>query len=332
MIDQIRLTYAALGQAPIPGAPDLRVQVLSGTEGRIRLGLDEVGREHLLVPSPSAPARQSGIAAISTEHRQLDISGERRRYLDVACLRDELVEVFDHFVAAIAEHTTPDLSDLGPVVATVLDRWRTFFTAAGAPPGRDTLAGILGELLVLRDIALANAIDVLNAWVGPRGARHDFRRGDAALELKTSLAHTSRVVSIHGEDQLLAPHGATLHLQFVRLEEGADLGTSITDLLDELVGLGLPRLELIETVARSGLPAWALTNAGTVRFDVRERLTVPVDDRMPRIVPDTFIDGARPAGVIDLSYRIDLDRVADRALSEDGYRELIGRLAGVATE
>jgi hypothetical protein len=327
VIDEVRLTYAALAQAPLQDSTDLKVRVLEGSRGRIWLGLDLAGEEHLLVDSPTAPERRSGIASISTKHRELSVGGGKaHRYLDISCLEAELVEVFDHFVAAIAEASAAGDTDLGAVVATVLDRWRSFFTAAGAPPGRDAIAGILGELLLLRDLALCDATDVLATWVGPRQGRHDFRRRNTAVEVKTTLAHTSMAVTIHGEDQLLEPEAGTLHLQFVRLEEGAGLGICITDLVDELTTLGVQRLDLLELIGKSGLPPAALGSAGEIRFDVRERITVPVDQRTPRIIPASFAAGARPTGVIDLSYRIDIDRVAAGALDPAAYGELIGQL------
>jgi len=326
VIDEIRLTYAALAQAQAPRRGDLRVHQLDRVGNRIQLGLDDEGREHLLVESPQAPERESGIAAITTAHRDLLISDALARYLDVTCQHRELVEVFDHFVAAVAERADPDDPDLGLVVAMVLDRWRSFFTTTGAPPGRETVTGVFGELLLLRDIAARNVEDVLATWVGPRGGRHDFRRGSAAVEVKTSRAHTSRVVSIHGEDQLLEPQDATLHLQFVRLEEVAGLGLSINDLIDELTTGGVPRVELLEVITDAGIPPASLATVGTIRFQVRERLTLPVNDDTPRIIPASFAAGARPVGVVDLTYRIDLDHVATSALADRAYDELLGRL------
>lgn len=322
MIDVIRLTYAALAQAPTAGH-GLRVHALDATDGKIQLGLDEEGREHLLVESPRAPARQSGIVAITTVHRQLTIGDPPRRYLDVTCEAAELVEVFDHFVAAVAERASGSDSDLGALVDTVLDRWRSFFEATGAPPAPETITGAVGELLLLREIAVKDPADVLATWVGPRGGRHDFRRGAAAIEVKTSRSHTSRVVSIHGVDQLLEPDGGTLHLQFVRLEEVAGQGVCISDLIDDLADLGVPRLGLLEVLVDAGIPPAALNSVGATRFQIRERLTLPVDDAMPRIVPATFADGKQPAGIVDIRYRVDLDHVEPRALTEPAYEALV---------
>ena len=327
MIDAVRLTFAALTQVAVPPHNELRVRAVDGATPRIRLGLDREGRQHLLAESPDAPTAPSGVAAITTKHRELRIGSDPVRYLDVTCEHRDLVEVFDHFVAAILERARPEDADLGLVVAEVLDRWRSFFTATGAPPARETVTGVLGELLLMLDIATVDAGDVMAAWVGPRGGRHDFRRAGTAVEVKTTRSHTSRAISVHGEDQLLEPDGATLHLHFVRLEEVAGLGVSILELVDAITALQVPRVDLLEVLGDAGIPPAALAAVGEVRFDVRERLTFPVDDRMPRIIPTTFAAGERPPGVVDLTYRVDLDHVAGSALDEQAYQELIGRLA-----
>lgn len=326
MIDAVRVTFAALTQVPVPKQNELRVRTVDGVTERIQLGLDEDGKQHLLVESPDVPTALSGVAAITTVHRDLRIGSDPKRYLDVTCEHRDLVEVFDHFVVAIIERARPEDADLGLVVAEVLDRWRAFFAATGAPPSRETVTGVIGELLFMRDLAAVDAADVIATWVGPRGGRHDFRRGNVAVEVKTTRSHTSRAVSIHGEDQLLEPEGATLHLHFVRLEEVAGLGVSILELVDELTSHGVARVELLEVLADAGVPPAALAAVGEVRFDVRERMTFPVDDQMPRIVPSTFAAGERPPGIIDLVYRVDLDHVAHSALDAQAYQALLGQL------
>jgi hypothetical protein len=56
-------------------------------------------------------------------------------------------------------------------------------------------------------------------------------------------------------------------------------------------------------------------------------LTLPVDSGMPRIVPSSFVGGARPLGVLDVSYVIDLDHQLDAALRDSEYDVLLGSLA-----
>jgi len=86
-------------------------------------------------------------------------------------------------------------------VETVLQRWRQFLIAPSGPPGRGRAAEILSELLVVSDAVHGRGFP----WIGPFGARHDMRCGSEAVEVKTTRSHTGHRVTIHGEDQLLAP-------------------------------------------------------------------------------------------------------------------------------
>lgn len=326
MIDAVRLTYAALRTGALGRDGELTVRGIEGESPRVVLGLDKDGRQHLLVESADAPPVETGVAAISTTNRDLVIGTDSRRYLDVVCTMTDLAEVFDHFVVAVLERAIVSDRDLTRVVTAVLDQWRSFFAHAGAPPARETLTSVVGELLLLRDVAILDVADVLSIWVGPRGSRHDFRRRGVAVEVKTTRAHTSRIVTIHGEDQLQPPDGGSLHLHFVRLEEVAGLGVCIVDLVDELVGLGVPRLALFDVLTDAGIPPAAFGTVGAIRFDVRERLTFAVDDTTPRIIPTTFTAGQRPVGIVDLTYRSDLDHVAQRALDATAYRDFLALL------
>jgi hypothetical protein len=93
-------------------------------------------------------------------------------------------------------------------VEAVLQRWREFVIAPSGPTGRDRLAEILSKLLDVSDAMHASEVPRIGFWVDPSGARHDMRCGSKAVEVKTTWPHTGHRVTIHGEDQLLAPEQA----------------------------------------------------------------------------------------------------------------------------
>lgn len=325
MIDNIRLTFAALREAPAPAVGDLSVLGLDGVES-VFLGVDSSGHPHLLLAhAGSTPA--VGVATLDIGMRTLLIAGEEVRLLDVGCLLESLEEVFDHFLVAVLERLIDDGGIPAKAVSDVLSKWQLFLTAEGAPPSRDKLAAVFGELLVLLDVVRADARRRVDAWVGPFGARHDLRRGSVAVEVKTTRAHTSRLVTIHGEDQLEPPEGGDLYLHLVRLEDTAQYGRSVPSLVDELLSLGVAAENLFDALNRANVPVAHLARMSDITFDVRERLTLPVDDAMPRIIPSSFTQGARPVGVVDMNYRVDLDHCLDRAIETVQYAELVNSLA-----
>ena len=138
-----------------------------------------------------------------------------------------MAEVFDHFVVSVIERLSATDESAVRAVETVLQRWRQFLIAPSGPPGRDRLAEILSELLVVSDAVHASGVPRIGFWVGPFGARHDMRCGSTAVEVKTTRSHTGHRVTIHGEDQLLASEqGVSVRLG-VRVRKN-DLGSRPT--------------------------------------------------------------------------------------------------------
>jgi hypothetical protein len=274
-----------------------------------------------------APDVSSDVASLGVGVRPLDVGGEIRSFVDVVCLLQSVADVFEHFVAAVADRVLAAPADPTRALVAVLEKWKQFLTPPDAPVGRAKLAEVFAELLVLREVLRADPTNRVDCWLGPFGARHDFRRGNTALEVKTTRAHTSRDVTIHGEDQLERPESGTLHLHFVRLEEVPSGGESLQSVVDDLLSAGAATDRLFEALAAAGIPLAELSASGDVTFDVRERLTLPIDADTPRIVASSFLGGARPLGVLELTYVISLDHFIERALTGDEYLRLISKLA-----
>ena len=326
MIDAVRAGYAALRTGTPPSRDELNV-LSAGTHDGVFLGIDDQGRPHVLLATEDDSVPTTDIATLHLGSRTLVVGGEPTRFLDVACLFEALAEVFDYFVVAVIERLTPSSASPGRAITEVLQQWRQFLIAGAGPPGRDKLAAVLGELLVVLDLVRAHGGERVDAWVGPFGGRHDVRRGEIAVEVKTTRSHTSRVVTIHGEDQLLEPDGGELYLHLVRLEDVPEGGHSVSDVVDKILAAGAPARTVFEALTAAGVPPADLAATADVRFDVRERVTFPVDAGTPRVVPASFSTGTRPVGVIDLSYRIDLDHILDRALGNSAYEAMLRSLS-----
>jgi Putative PD-(D/E)XK family member, (DUF4420) len=331
LIDDVRLALTALRSRDIPAPGDLSVVAVAGRPD-VLVGLDELRRSHLLLRLDGSRegSPTSDVAALQISIRPLAVDGRSSPYLDVTCLFESVTEVFEHFIAAVLDRMTAAGDEPVTALRGVLEKWRQFLVPAGGPPGRDKLAAVLGELLVVRDLASIDASRALQAWVGPFGSRHDFRRANTALEIKTTQSHTSRRVTIHGEDQLEEPDGGTLYLHLVRLEHVAASGDSVASIADDLFARGVAVDAVFDALAAAGVPPAELAATAEIRFDVRERLTVPIDDATPRLVSSSFAHGARPVGIVDLSYVIDLDHVLGRALTDQSYHSLLSELvAGI---
>ncbi|WP_319450321.1 MULTISPECIES: PD-(D/E)XK motif protein [unclassified Mycobacterium] len=321
MIDQVRLAYAALATHGAPAENGLTVLPLRGVKG-IFVAVDTQSRQHLLLEADAEVVATPNVSTLTVTTRNLIIDGRNARLLDIVCLFTSLSEVFDHFADAMIGRVTDGGEPPNVALNNVLSGWRDFLVAPKGPVGRDKLAATLGELLVVRDVVRSGTTDI-GFWVGPFGQRHDMRSGSTAVEVKTTRSHTGYRVTIHGEDQLLSPDNGTLHMHLVRLEEVHDGSVRVSTVVDDLLAAGVSAEKLFAALAANGVPIGDIPASDGISFEVRERVTFPIDDKTPRIVPESFVSGRRPTGVLDISYVIDLTGAVHDSLSDAAYAALM---------
>lgn len=325
LVDQIRLGWVVLAEAGPPAAGDVRTHAL---DGPWLLGLDSDATPCLLTQvGEPGPEDRNGV--VTVVNRELDTGEGRRDFVVVGCRRLSLRDAFDHFAAGVVEagREIPDRHPAATALA-VLARWRELFRPASDALGPAELAALVAELLVLEEIVGRDPARSLGVWAGPDGARHDFRRGTTAIEVKSTLSHTTRSASINGIDQLEAPRGGSLALAWYRLERVEDGPHSVFGLADRIVAAGASAEGLYGLLERAGSPPSLREAHDAVRFDLREREFFTVADGFPRIIPASF-DGGCPPGVDDLRYSVGLPDPG-ACLPAPEIEELFGRIAGSA--
>jgi hypothetical protein len=325
LVDQIRLGWVVLAEAGAPGTADVRTHSLRGPW---LLGIDAEAMPCLLT-EVGEPGPEDSDGAVTVTNRELDTAEGRRNFIVVSCRQLSLRDVFDHFAAGVVEAglESPDRHPAATALA-VLARWRELFRPASAALGPLELAALVAELLVLEEIVARDPAGSLSVWAGPGGARHDFRQGNVAIEVKSTLSHTARRASINGIDQLEAPPGGSLTLAWHRLERVAGGPHSVFGLADRIIAAGAPAGQLYGLLEQAGSPPSLREAHEAVRFDLRERAFFAVDGDFPRIVPASFPAGA-PAGVDDLRYTVELPG-PDAALGTSTVEELLAGMAGSA--
>lgn len=326
MIDEIRLAFAALaahGKAKENGLVTLAIGSVDGAY----IAIDDQSRQHLLLQTESEVEIDPDVKTLAISTHRLRIAGRDVRVLDITCLFASLSEVFDHFAAAVTQRIVTSAEEPADAVKVVLANWKNFLVPTSRPPSVDKIAAILGELLVVKDAVNNSGLRDIGFWLGPFGQRHDLRGGTTAMEVKTTRAHTGYRATIHGEDQLLAPDGGRLYLHFVRLEPVHGGQLRLTTVVDELLDAGVPAEQLFRALTASGVPAVDLPATDGTTFEVLERMTLPVNDQIPRIIPRSFTGSQRPLGVVDITYVIDLSQYVDHALSAEDYRTATAAMA-----
>lgn len=331
-VSNIREAWSLLEQL---GAHDLRVHELD-TEPTamvapaMAVGLDSLGRRHLLVPVRSDrqivdDRRSPGVQII--RHVLLD-AGEERAYVDVTCAKAHLNELFDVVVDEMITEVSadPDAPDLA--CRRVLERWRELIEQEiGTGAGPERLGGLFAELWYLREVALIAPDRALGIWLGPQGARHDFMGRAASLEIKASLSRHGRFPEIHSVEQLEPPSGARLYLAMMKLERVAAVGATVGKLATEICDLGVDRHDLLARMQQAGFDPADLDIDHPSRFSVVENRIYLVDSAFPAITRASFAAGEVPAGVLRVRYLIDLSTDTPSPLEPDAvavvYQQLL---------
>lgn len=286
---------------------------LQTPDGPVRLGVDTGGARHLLVPvSSSTRAKEdSRSAGVSVRTNDLLVEGRPIRFLDLQCRRPDLHGVFTGLCADVCELVAESAVDLPRRVGAKLTEWRRLLGPSQAAWTQLRIAGLHGELLVLEHLLTLDA-GCADFWTGPFGAAHDFHNGSDAVEVKSTISASGRLVHIHGTDQLESPAGGLLTLAWIRLVD-SKAGQTTNELLDRCRSLAADPGVLVRALDELRLPDPAEPLMCRLRLEAREQRWYGVGESFPRITPSLMLDSVVPAGVGQVEYLVDLDVVPDWA-------------------
>jgi hypothetical protein len=307
--DRLAEAWAVLGAA---AASETTIRVEAAgvivPDGEVLAGLDAHGGRHLLIPVPASVAFREDRRSAGVQIRRtvLEDAGIDLQFVDVVCLVPRLNDLFAEVAVDMLEALNLDPADPPASCHGILERWRELLEKPDPQLlGPQQLAGLFGELLLVKELVERNPANGVDAWMGPSGSQHDFARGELAIEVKTTTVREGRVVGIHGTDQLERPSGGELFLSFVRLDVEAG-GTSVPELIDSILELGVERRTFLDLLARGGYDASKAGEYEHPRFIIRERRLYEVEGDFPRITASSFRMGVVPPGVLRIRYDVDL--------------------------
>ncbi|MFI6489451.1 PD-(D/E)XK motif protein [Streptomyces sp. NPDC050564] len=273
------------------------------------VAVDHDAHRHLLVPIHSHRKVRPGLdgPVLRLRRRTLEDEETYQTYADLACLRDDLSDLFTELCVDVLGATT-ELSE-NPVKALyrVLDRWKALFRTQGTPLGPDQLAGLFGELMVLNRI-LEEDSSAHWLWRGPEGHRHDFSAGATAIEVKSSAVSEGRRPRIHGLDQLEAPEGGTLCLAWFRLQRTTanSSSTAFVELAERALRLCDDEGALLELLAGAGYRLSDADHYHDVHFAVSEERWYRVGPDFPGLTGRALKLAGLSVSALDVEYSIDL--------------------------
>jgi Putative PD-(D/E)XK family member, (DUF4420) len=137
-------------------------------------------------------------------------------------------------------------------------------------------------------------------------ARHDFRAGPVALEVKSGLRGPSLAVEISSPDQLLEPEGGRLHLIHVIVERDPAGLLSVERLAGQAVSLASDPEAVLDLLKDRDYRTELAEAWEPFRFSPYRREIYRVEEGFPRLIPADFQDARLPPGVSHFHYRVDL--------------------------
>lgn len=296
------------------------------TWGEIYLGIDSRGRRHVIVPVPdnAGEEREDSSQGISIEVRPYIVDGKELLFCDIACKMEELNELFTVVAQDIIDQLlkTPDASPF-PQALKVLERWRQLLERV---PERilsqEKIAGLMGELLFLLKLA-DRSPNILDHWVGPDGAGHDFVSQNINVEVKTSARQIGRHLKVQSLEQFEISTEQELYLFFVKLRTPTGTGVTLPKLIDELLLKGVNSIDLHKKLLAAGYQPDERELYENRPLELVESLFYRIDQEgFPRLTRASFA-GELPEGVGKISYEIDLDGASIRPLDDSAIDELL---------
>jgi hypothetical protein len=206
-------------------------------------------------------------------------------------------------------------SALGHFLAR-LDAWRQFLRDRRSGLSREETVGLLGELVILERVLLADC-SVQSSWEAPDDGLHDFQSNGHALEIKTSLGPSSNL-RISSLDQL-EPSGLRrldlLHVRLIEAPDGRTIGDLITSITATLVD-DVARRSFENALLRRGLmPDDDAARSGP-RVQLRAIEGYSASETFPRLVRTDV-----PAAITDANYTLDLRSLAPFSVDYAGVLE-----------
>lgn len=258
----------------------------------------------LLVLTKAKPPSVEEMRAIAVDVRtRADGRWTLRLTLNEPGLRPVFGALCDDIVACTREGVAPE--HLGGLVVQRIQHWRALLDREGGGLGESVLRGLVGELLVLRDLLLPvlGPLQSVASWRGPAGAPQDFILPDGArVEVKTIRPHADEV-RITNLDQLDSL-GDPLTLIAVRVENsqpgvaGAVTAPGLISTLRLLLE-GQPQAERLFDLALGQLRWHEHPSHHALALRLIAIEPYPVGPAFPKLTRSSV-----PAGIFEASYRV----------------------------
>lgn len=292
----------------------------------IKLAMNSAGTPSLwigsvdLVTSEKVIWESKGIKAIQSP----DGSGATSSWIVIEAEKLYTDGIFISLATSICANCIDLKSTKRGAISDALDEWREMFLNNTDGLNLNELAGLIGELVTLEEIAKVHGPSALETWHGFEGDRHDFSRGSIALETKTKTK-AGPEITINGLRQLETPVEGRLMLRLIRIEVTNSEELCLPGMIKRLCALGLSQGKLEEGILKAKASPQQIVNA-TKYFHLIEKVAYKIEEGFPRIIPESFESRQCPPGVGGVKYQINIGHAEGFKAAESEYVSHINQL------
>ncbi|MCO1655303.1 PD-(D/E)XK motif protein [Pseudonocardia humida] len=286
------------------------------SQGPVLVAVHKDGSRNLLIPIDAKHTLREDVDgnAVTLRRRVLEDATSRRTYAVLALVDGRLADLFTALCVEVVTRIAAKPDRAVTALRQTLADWRSLLSGSRRTLGPSELAGLFGELELLRTmVALDNG--AVSFWTGPSGTAQDFHRGKLSLEAKATVSPESRTIRVHGAGQLAVAESGRLLLVWFRL--GAGGGRSVPDLIDEIMAATDDEASFLAALREAGYLPTDRELYSRRLFEVDERRVFEIGPGFPRVTAAGLIGDATLAGVDRIHYDVDLDSAPAAATRVD---------------
>ncbi len=254
------------------------------------------GMQGVAIEIPADKHVNEQFASISYYTKEYVLGGEERHLLMLISDHPKLYDDFAIICAGFLEKVL-NAELYQEIQQNPITWWHVMKELMGNANIEKAAYSVLAEMLSYYYL-LKQEKDV--SWVGPFGGSADFNCSDGDYEVKSTVARYGSQITINSQYQLKAKC-----LLFYRFEP-AVYGISIQDMVTKLIELDVEESEIERALEKLNYPIGS--EVRTKSYRLLEAMKYEIDERFPKIVPESFVDGKLPKHISALVYNLELER------------------------
>jgi hypothetical protein len=156
-----------------------------------------------LLPVADTKSKLPELNGLLIQYEQFKMPGsEMRWYILIECRTTAYLTNFTEILKEIISELDKDKFDTVKCVHLIISKWRHFLSVPTSEIlSEENIIGLLGELLLLKNLLNAYDTEAVNFWVADRG-EEDYIIANRVIEVKATLKEKHEHI-INGIDQLL---------------------------------------------------------------------------------------------------------------------------------